>query len=91
MPVVLGSHQTFSFGRHDRDMIGERIPADEDTTGMYSGLTDRTFEGLGKLYCFGNQWIKRLLLFLEIRVFLISFFQSHFRSFRNHFGQPVGF
>jgi len=54
-------------------MIGERIPADEDTTGMYSGLTDRTFEGLGKLYCFGNQWIQRLLLFLEIRVFLISF------------------
>ena len=57
MPVVLGGHQAFPFGGHDRDMVGQRVPADQDTTGMYSRLADRTFQGFGKLDGLGDQGV----------------------------------
>ena len=53
MSVVLRGHQAFSLGGHDGDVVGERIPANEDAAGVHAGLPNGAFQGFRKLNGFG--------------------------------------
>ena len=71
-------------------MLRQRVTTDQDTTSVYPRLPHGTFQNLCQVKRLRHQWIRRLSLFFQIRILLVSLLQRDLRGFRHHLGQPVG-